>query len=180
MYKGVEIIAEVKPSSVFESWHELLDLAKDIGDVVSVHTDSRWRGKFSYIREAKKLGAERVLAKGIHNSDYDIRRAVGNGADYVLVVGRVPEVYQDRCWIEPLNLRELREIPEGYKVVWNQRDLLEDGVMKKESFGEARKIWKGWLCQASFLRTTYDIRDGADAVLVGTHLRDFSDSVKVK
>jgi len=63
------------------------------------------------------------------------------------------------------------------KVVWNSRDL-SDGGLKKETFEEARRLWKGWLCQASNICSVADIQDGADAVLVGTHLEEFALSLK--
>ncbi len=61
-------------------------------------------------------------------------------------------------------------------MVWNSRDLLT-GKLKDETFEQARKIWKGWLCQASNIKSIHDIKEGANAVLVGTHLRDFVNSV---
>jgi len=50
MYKGVQIIAEVKNRSPFKgvtfekSWDELFEIAADIGDIISVHTNPRWGG----------------------------------------------------------------------------------------------------------------------------------------
>ncbi len=43
-----------------------------------------------------------------------------------------------------------------------------------EIIAEARAIFKGWLCQASNIRTASDIENGANVVLVGTHLVEFS------
>ena len=65
----------------------------------------------------------------------------------------------------------------GVKVVWNSRDL-KNGGMKEETFNEARKLWKGWLCQASNIRTVSDINEYANAVIVGTNLMEFAKSLR--
>ncbi|MDO8579523.1 MAG: hypothetical protein Q7R72_01470 [bacterium] len=183
MYKKTKIIAEVKTLSPFgfkseKSWDELFAIANEVGDIISIHTDSRWEGSFDLIRKAKTLTDKPILAKGIHATDTEIDKAVSAGADYVLVVGRVPSIHRDLCLIEPLTLDELKTIPDNLKVVWNSRNL-SNGEIKKETFEEARVIFRGWLCQASNIKTTADIRDGADAVLVGTHLTEFAKSLKI-
>jgi len=182
MYKSTQIIAEVKTKSPFgfkseKSWDELFIVANEIGDILSIHTDARWGGSFELIKKAKSLTSKPILAKGIHATDDEVRQAIVAGADYVLVVGRIPAIYKEKCLIEPLTLNELKSIAETFKVVWNSRDL-SDGSMKKEKFDEARKIFKGWLCQASNVNTVQDIKTGADAVLVGTHLLGFAESLK--
>jgi len=73
-------------------------------------------------------------------------------------------------------LDELASIPEDLIVVWNSRDL-SDGNMKTETFKDARKLFKGWMCQASNIKTIEDIEKGAQAILVGTHLSEFAESV---
>lgn len=182
MYKNTQIIAEVKTESPFgfksnKSWGELFDIANELGDIISIHTDSRWGGSFDLIKKAKLLTNKPILAKGIHASDKEIKQAIEAGADYVLVVGRIPAMYQDKCLIEPLSLAELKLIPKNLKVVWNSRDL-SDGGIKKEIFEKARNLFKGWLCQASNIKTVEDIKTGADAVLVGSNLIDFVKSLK--
>ena len=182
MIKNTIIIAEVKTISPFgfksdRSWEDLFSLADEIGDIISIHTDSRWGGSFDLIKKARSLTSKPILAKGIHPSDDDINKSVENGANYVLVVGRIPGVHQDKCFIEPLNLKELSSIPETYKIVWNSRDL-NTGGYKNETFEEARKIWGGWICQASNIKSIKDIKNGADAVLVGTYLAEFAESCK--
>ncbi len=177
MLDHLEIIAEVKTHSPFgwksdKSWDELFEVANKIGNIISIHTDPRWHGSFDLIRKAKALTQKPILAKGIHENDTLIEEAIDAGADYVLVVGRIPKVHLEKCLIEPLTLKELETIPENLRVVWNSRDL-SDGSLKKETFDEARKIFKGWLCQASNIQTTEDIHPGADAVLIGTHLYNF-------
>ncbi|MDP3881724.1 MAG: hypothetical protein Q8Q31_02500 [Nanoarchaeota archaeon] len=183
MGKNFLLVAEVKTISPFnfkssKSWEELFEIANKEGDILSIHTNPKWGGSFELIREARKRTSKPILAKGIHSSDEDIKRALEAGANFVLVVGRIPLICLDKCWIEPLNLHELSQIPPTFKVVWNTRDL-STGKLKEESFQEARNIWKGWMCQASNLKTIKDIKEGVDAVLVGTHLEEFVESLKL-
>ncbi len=181
MYKEMQIIAEVKTMSPFgykaeKSWDELFALANEVGDMISIHTDPRWGGSFELLEKARALTKKPILAKGIHASDEDIERALALGADFVLVVGRVPATHADRCFIEPNTLDELELLPFQLKAVWNSRDLATGGL-KAETFAEARAAFPGWLCQASNIQTVEDIEEGVDAVLVGTHLEAFAASL---
>lgn len=181
MYGNIEIIAEVKTHSPFgyvarKSWDELFWLAEQVGDMVAVHTDPRWGGSLKLLQKARALTAKPLLAKGVHTSDAHIKEALMSGADWVLVVGRVPGVYRERCLIEPLTLRELQRLAPVTKAVWNSRDLLTGGL-KKETFAQARHFFPGWLCQASNIRTVADIDVGANAILVGTYLAEFAQSL---
>ena len=181
MINKVQIIAEVKTQSPFgfrsnRTWEELFHIADEIGDIISVHTDSMWGGSFDLVKRAKSLTSKPILAKGIHPNDKDIIRALEAGADYVLVVGRIPEMYIEKCFIEPLSLNDIYKIPCNSKVVRNSRDL-STGKPKHETFEQARKIWKGWLCQASYIITAEDIKPGANAVLIGTYLEEFAKSL---
>ncbi|MEK9175547.1 MAG: hypothetical protein AAB795_03060 [Patescibacteria group bacterium] len=183
MYKNIQIIAEVKTQSPFgwrseKSWEELFKVANKIGDIISIHTDSRWCGSFDLLSKARALTKKPILAKGIHNTDASIEEAITRGANYVLVVGRISKIHVEKCLIEPLSLEELKTIPQNIKVVWNSRDL-SSGELKSETFQQARAIFKGWLCQSSNIRTTKDIQDGADAVLVGTYLVEFAESLQI-
>ncbi len=182
MYKKTEIIAEVKTQSPFgwksdKTWDELFEVANSIGDTISIHTDARWGGSFEILKRARSLTKKPILAKGIHAEDALIEQALDSGADWVLVVGRIPKVHIEKCLIEPLTLRELEALPRTMRAVWNSRDLATGGL-KKETFDEARKIFGGWLCQASNIRRIEDIQEGADAALIGTHLINFADSIK--
>lgn len=172
------IIAEVKTQSPFgytahKTWDELFVIAEKVGDILSIHTDPRWGGSFDLIKKAKSLTEKPILAKGIHATDEEIQKAVDAGANFVLVVGRIPKIHLDKCLIEPNTLQELSTIPENVKAVWNSRDL-QTGGLKTETFAQARALFKGWLCQASNIRTKADIQQDADAVLIGTHLEEFS------
>lgn len=185
MTKNPLLIAEVKTKSPFgfkshKSWDELFEIANKYGDIISIHTDVRWGGSFDLIKKAKQLTNKPILAKGIHKTDDDVQKAIDAGADYILVVGRIPQIYKERCLIEPLTLDELKNIPNDLKVVWNSRNL-SDGSLKKETFKQARKIFDGWLCQASNIKSVDDVTSlsevnkNADAILVGEHLESFLD-----
>jgi indole-3-glycerol phosphate synthase len=171
-------IAEVKTASPFgwrseKSWGELFEIANQYGDWISVHTDPRWDGSFELVAKARKLTDKPILAKGIHADDADIRKALDAGADWLLVVGRAPEVHPEQCLIEVITVADFQTLPAGTKAVWNSRDLATGGP-KSETFADARAAWDGWLCQASNIRTPDDVASGADAILVGTHLPEFS------
>lgn len=178
MTNGITLIAEVKTKSPFgfqskKSWDELFELAERVGDMISIHTDPRWGGSFELIRKARAKTKKPILAKGIHATDDEVQQAIELGADFVLVVGRLPKVHLEKCLIEPLTLAELKALPKTVKkVVWNSRDL-KTGGLKTETFAQARAIWKWWLCQASNIKTIQDIQTGADAVLVGENLETF-------
>ena len=178
----MHIITEVKTASPFgwrsdKSWDELFEIADKIGDMISVHTDPRWEGSLELVAKARGLTSKPILAKGIHAKDKDISRALAAGADFVLVVGRVPKTLADRCLIEPTTLDELKELPTNLKAVWNSRDL-RTGGKKRHGFSEARQVFSGWLCQASNITAMTDVDPSADAVLVGSHLAGFADSIK--
>ncbi len=178
------IIAEVKTQSPFgytskQSWDELFALANSVGDIISIHTDARWGGSFELLAKARAMTTKPILAKGIHAQDSEIEKALATGADWVLVVGRIPAKHAEKCLIEPNTLEELSKIPPNLRAVWNARNL-SDGGSKKETFKQARQIFKGWLCQASHLKTVDDIENGAEAVLVGTNLVEFVESLKKK
>lgn len=172
-----EFIAEVKTASPFgwrseHLWDELFETADRYGDWVSVHTDPRWEGSFELVATARKRTDKPILAKGIHASDDDVRKALDVGADYVLAVERVPAVSPEQCLVEVEDIAGFAKLPPGTKAVWNSRDLAT-GDAKTETFEQARAAWDGWLCQASNIRTPNDIEPSADAILVGTHLPEF-------
>ena len=172
------VIAEVKTESPYgwrsnESWEERFKVANEVGDILSIHTDPRWGGSFDLISRAREMTDKKILAKGIHEIDSDITKAIKCGADFVLVVGRVTFNYFDQCLFEPATIEELKSLPKDARAVWNSRDL-NTGGDKKETFYDARKIFGGWLCQASNIRTVEDINPSADAVLIGTNLLEIA------
>jgi len=178
----MQIIAEVKTISPFgwrseHAWEDLFAIANEVGDIISVHTDPRWGGSFELVKRARALTNKPILAKGIHAADHDIKHAITAGADYVLVVGRVPAVHLDKCLIEVTTISELDALPQTARAVWNSRDLLTGGE-KTETFAVARERFSGWLCQASNIATMADINPSADAVLIGTHLPELADQLR--
>ncbi len=182
MNSKVTLIAEVKTESPFgwkseETWDDLFKIAEKAGDIISIHTDARWGGSFELVKKARSFTKKPILAKGIHETDELVEKAVAAGADFVLVVGRIPKIHLEKCLVEPLDLEELSKMPKNLKAVWNSRDL-RDGSIKKETFREARKIFTGWLCQASNIKSVDDIEKDADAVLVGSNLPKFLESCK--
>lgn len=177
-------IAEVKTRSPFgwrsdKTWDELFEIANTHGDWLSIHTDARWGGSMELIKKARKLTDKPILAKGIHATDQEVEQALMAGADFVLVVGRLPKSHIDKCLIEVLNLEQFAMLPSGARAVWNQRDLAT-GKAKKETFAQSRKTWQGWLAQASHISSPKSINKGADAVIIGTHLVDFVAHQRIK
>ena len=141
MYNGIEIIAEVKTESPSgfksnESWDELFDIANLVGDKIAIHTNQRWGGHSDLITKAKNHTSKKILAKNFHTNDDELKKAFEDGADYALVVGRIPGFFDERCIIEPTSLDQLYDIKWGYKVVWNARDLsnLIIDVPKRSTF----------------------------------------------
>jgi len=190
MIGNIEIIAEAKEKSPWFKFpykrDYLLDIAIDIGDMISIPTGQEWGGSLVHITETRKRTDKPILAKNIHPKDRDLEMAFDAGATYGLVVGRIPaDKYLGRCMIEPSSLEQLLQIPNDVMVVWNQRDIIQSlklgyEVRQKGTFQEARAIFDGWLCQASYLKTIEDIKKGADAVLVGTNLVGFATSIGYK
>jgi hypothetical protein len=179
MYKGVEIVAEVKthsPSGWVSpySWDELFEIANQVGDILSIHTESPWGGSFDLLKKARSRTDKPILAKGIHARDKDIDKALNEcDADYALAVGRVPELYAERCFIEPYTLQELGGLAVSQRTVWNSRDLRTRGL-KSIPFSAAREVFKGPLYQASNVKRLADIDLTARGVIIGTCLPDLA------
>ncbi len=178
----MQIVAEVKTHSPFgwkspNNWRELFDIANEVGDIISIHTDPRWHGSFDLIAKARQLTNKPILAKGIHANDSEIVDALNAGADFVLVVGRIPSIHLDMCFIEPNTIGELAALDPRLKAVWNSRDL-SSGGMKEETFSQARDVFAGWLCQASNIELISDINMTSDAILVGEHLPEIADDLR--
>lgn len=189
--KNISLIGEIKicsPSGFASpySWEELFERANASAavDMIAVHTDNRWGGSFDLLKKASVQSDKPLLAKGIHTADEDLRRAFNCGADYALVVGRIPDLWlANFCYYEPLNLDQLRNIqprPGSYRiryVVWNARDLADPTRerYKTETLQEARALWPApkTLIQASTIRSLADIAPEADSILVGSYLPEF-------
>lgn len=167
-------IAEVKTESPFgfkakESWEERLALACEHGDWVAVHVDPRWGGSLELLEKARKFTKKPLLAKGAQYKDIGDWKQLG--ADYVHCVG----VRQYTGAIqEAFVLEDLADIQPHRLVMWNSRWMLTGGRRPAtESFSVARRLFRGWLCQASFIKSLADVHPDADAFIVGEHLPEF-------
>ena len=188
MVGRVMLIAEVKtqaPSGWRSdlSWGDLFEIANGCryADMLSIFIDSRWGGSLELVARARSMTDKLILAKGMNTDEKLVEEAFYAGADYALAVGRIPKVNPERYLIEPYTVEELRAVPSNLKAVWNSRDLRllhQTENRKKETFEQARAAFPGWLCQASNLVTVADIKPGANAVLVGTNLLKFVESIR--
>jgi indole-3-glycerol phosphate synthase len=186
MHTRTLIIAEVKPMAPDwksrYSWDHLFKVANHIGDRIAIHTDERWGGSLELISAARARTKKHILAKGIHGTDKQLDEVFARGADSALVVGRLPNRHEEKCLVEPYTIEEFLEIPEDFKIVWNSRDIkaLLRGTRPQErvSFSEVRALRpRAWICQASNIKSVEDVHPGANAVLVGTHLVEFAQSL---
>lgn len=187
-------IAEVKTQSPYgfksnRTWSELFDMAEEHGDWVSIHTSPVWGGSFDYLYLASNKTMKPILAKGLHLSIDEIKKAFDYGADYVLCVGdmRNTAFWYDtdqlrgypinKILVEPLNNsifeHNVKFASSEQKFVWNQRDLFT-GDPKIKKFETIRNEFPNiWLCQASLIKTKDDINPKADAFIVGEKLPFF-------
>jgi hypothetical protein len=204
--RQVQVIAEVKLRSPFgdpltpNTFEEQVIFADKVGDWVSILIHPIWKGTKEHLLEARKLTKKPILAKSIPLGDHDIKETVEvYGADHFLSVGRIPKVYPERCFYEPLDLVELSDAPTDIPAVWNSNNLAilkhlpgipqfllnrwkteSTGTdRKKETFDQARNVFAGQLVQASNLEHISNVHPGADYILVGTHLEKFAASMNV-
>jgi indole-3-glycerol phosphate synthase len=188
-------IAEIKTQSPFgyrskDSFISLMDLALEHGDWISVHTNALWGGDFQALSFVRKFTNKPILAKGIHPTDKDIQRALDYGADYVLVVDRIPEDYNlhEKCLFECSYLNEFKKMVEDthfhfQKHVYNFRHLRTGQPKKIQGIDTYLKfkpinpqfapLDKLWICQASGIEKPTDVREGVSAYIVGEHLSKF-------
>ena len=181
------IIAEPKIQSPFgyksdKSFIELLDIAEEVGDIISVHTDHAWGGSLGSLGLVRKHTKKPILAKAPYLFDWQVQQCIDLGADYVLSIAYENMKNSHQIMWEPLSLYGLSSVLKTLilppkKIVWNSRKL-NDGTRKKETIEDVRKIWKGWLCQASNIRTWDDVHPDVDAILVGEHLPQFAKELR--
>lgn len=143
-------IAEPKTISPFGfksnySQRELQFLAINNGDWISVHTNEFWGGSVAdlpFIKDHLIEGKnQKILAKGLHLTDKEVDDCFKYGADYVLVVGRIPKIHLNKCLLEPIHEEQAREMSKTncHALVLNNRRL-RDG-------GENGWTWKPGLLQ---------------------------------
>jgi indole-3-glycerol phosphate synthase len=187
-------IAEIKTQSPFgfkarRNFASLMRIAIQYGDWISVHDNALWGGDFETISFVRNNTKKPILAKGFHSTDDDIKRALDHGADYVLVVDRVPEDYylHDKCLFEWSSFETFHKHAQENmnrcfeKVVYNSRDL-KTGEVKDvneiQSFIDYRvpttvSKQKLWVCQASNIVNKQQIKEGVSAYIVGESLAEF-------
>lgn len=196
MPKKPLFVAEIKTISPFGfsspyQEKDLINLAIASGDIVAAHTSPLWGGGFRHLREVANLvhlrsDGKKVLAKGVHGFDEEIQAALDCGADYVLVVGRIPaKRYLSKCWIEfaPFGGAETKDIyranPDA--VVINARNIMRGNWMFHAeqpswptAFLEDRpKNSKTKIVQASGIKYDSQVQSWADAFIVGEGLPQF-------
>jgi len=200
----IKLIAEVKTQSPYgykseKSFDELLDIAIEKGDIISIHTNPIWGGDFKLLEKARKKTKKPILAKGLHLNDWEFWKATEYGADYVLTVGRVPiGLTLSKVWYEPLFLDEFKEnlkmplISAVDAVVINQRNLLSgenrnttdffelflskypvEYTTLDELFTKWRNIERPQLYLASNIKHKRDVLMRYDGAIIGTHLTSF-------
>lgn len=185
------LVAEVKTRTPFDpdyrkDWMHQFALASEFGDMVSIHVDPRWNGSYDLISIARRLTDKPILAKGFCTSMTQHNEAIAAGAHQVLWIGAVPPPEaRHQAWCEITSSPEkgwgfwLDEIARiGCPIVSNSRQP-ETG---REFFGEM-DLWRAipsecFKVQASNIKTIADVREDADAILVGTHLESFLDTLK--
>jgi len=185
-------IAEVKTLSPYgfeskKSWDELFEIANEYGDWISIHVDSRWGGSTHLLKQARKLTTKPILAKGYHLTDTKLKSSFDAGADYCLVVNRIPpKEYASKCLIE-LNEEDCFEefigLDDSLKCVCNRRQLWNGMMMDFGNYEFRFDIMKAlglWTCQASNIKNKIDVFPKADAILVGEHLPTFAPKFRQK
>jgi indole-3-glycerol phosphate synthase len=179
-------IAEIKTQSPYGfkseySFHKLMECAVTNGDWVSVHTNALWGGDYEALSFVRRNTCKPIVAKGLHATDDDIKRSLDHGADYVLVVDRLPYpriISPNKCLLEMGNENlfegNLKFIPslKSEKFVYNCRNL-KTGLMKTENLLEKYINTGVWICQASGIKTREDIHPRAGAFIVGENLVNF-------
>lgn len=175
------VVAEVKDKSPFgfENPYSRLkqfEICEKYGDIISIHTDSRWGGSLDWLKIAKQLTTKPILAKGFHEGSWVSHLLNYTSTDYVLTVDDNPNLItrtqlrhekHEKIWQEFTTLKNL-ENSKASVTVWNKRNPLT-GEYKKETIQEVREIFKGKLCQASGIKGPEDIGD-VDYILIGEGL----------
>lgn len=168
------VVAEVKSRSPYGwvnplSVSEQLAICEEAGDITSIHTNPLWGGSWEWLAEVCRRSKKPVIAKGFHDTVYDVQRARDCGATYVLTVGWHPSGELGRhCWHEAESMDQLRNT-DAHRVVWNSRNP-RTGKQSWYTPEAGRAMRKGWLCQASNIRGPGDVVAGMDAILIGEGL----------
>jgi len=178
-------IAEVKTQSPFgyrseHSFIELLETADKFGDWVSIHDNALWGGDLEAITFARRYTSRPILAKGFHATDDSITSAIRHGANYVLVVDRIPHpqlwskcLFEWNCFAHFKQAQDQEDDRfDKQKFVCNSRNL-RTGKPKQDNELPNYLNEKVWVCQASGIRTPADVNPLANAFIVGEHLMEY-------
>lgn len=176
-------VAEVKHRNPFTGWRsdlnwwQLMDLATEHGDIVSVHTSRDFGGGWEFLRAARTMTEKPILAKGAHPYGFEVDRAFDLGADYVLTVNPDIGILNRDVWYEPLTWAWPATTPQRAPdtvVVVNERRL-DDGERRGPSLVPAvRRALTGFrVVQASCIAHPDDVDPEAWAFIVGTNLVQF-------
>ncbi len=197
-------IAEPKIKSPFgfKSFYQkdaLNKLAIEHGDWLSVHVDELWGGSRKELKYCADNYDMPILAKGLHLTDNDIQNSLQLGADYALVVRRIPpDKFISKCLMEPLSMYQLNSqyieaINRSAGVVFNKRDLRTG--KDRESFGADQDYWHNYwassfehlrklvkvpIFQASGIKSVSDVLPEVDGYIVGECLPQFVLSKQIK
>lgn len=173
--KGHMVVGEVKEKSPFGyksalTRYQQLEWLDGWADVISIHTNPMWGGSFDWLKEARTLTKKPILAKGFHDTIFDVETALACGANYILTVGWCPNKL---CWHECETVDELFE-SQASMVVWNARNP-RTGELRKEKLNDIVNINKCKLnhspiCQASRITKASDVNPSVEAVLIGEGL----------
>lgn len=183
----MKLIAEVKLQSPFgfrsgATWNSKLRAAREKGDVISIHTDSRRFGgppsvgwpRVSPLEAARgNVLAKPILAKGVHWTDAEVFQAFKEGATFVLTVGR--DTGRPGCWFEPTH-RQLAVKgmwrPRSGLVVLNRRCLETGDLVSVEQIVKWRKHISPVVpvVYASGFRSAAEVPADAWGVIVGEGL----------
>lgn len=188
-------VGEVKMLSPFGfksnyNCDQLIELAAQNADIVSIHIDPLWGGSSLDIDYVKmmmmnpKIPKKPILAKGLHTTDDSIKQSFDRGADYVLVVGRIPKLDDlSKIWLEPLTEEQFKPMLEACPnaVVFNHRDL-STGAFRIISFSgpEVNEQYKPLLIQASGIKSFSHVKEAYGGFIVGEHLPQFILDYKVQ
>lgn len=157
------------------SFHQLLNIANQHGDWISIHDNALWGGDYESISYARLRTDKPILAKGLHSTDDDIQRALDHGANHVLVVGRIPkEDLINTCLLEPLSYTQFIQMHAQHpnaRYVINSRNLTS-GEQLYLNMNDYTKTG-AWICQASNIYNPSELKPDISAFLVGTYLDSY-------
>lgn len=180
-------IAEVKTQSPYgykseKSFIELLNLAENFGDWISIHIDPLWGGSLEAITLAQMVTNKPILAKGLHSSDKAARQAIEYGATFSLIYDRIPDtnnISMRRVLLEFEDIDSIHRLISGdsyskeYMYVHNSRDLRTGQMKNPALLNEFMNLDIRYKIQASNIKSPADVHPNATHFIVGEGLVEF-------